>query len=281
MPVIASTCKVRGNLIIRRRDCFTLFAMTTFYRLFLDMLKFWMENGLKVAVITGASRGLGKEIALTLGKRGYKAAVNYLASEKEAVKVAAQIASDTLLIKADVGDIRQVEKMAEAVYERWGRVDVLVNNAGITRDGLMIKLKEEEWDEVMRVNLKGCCNTIRAFSRFMIKSGGGHIINISSYSGLKGREGQAAYSASKAAVLGLTYTAAKELAEYNIRVNALLPGYMQTEMGKTSEVAMTTAKMESITGKLSAPKDAAGFINYLLTTENITGQVFNLESRII
>ena len=163
------------------------------------------------------------------------------------MKVADEIASDTLLIKADVGDIKHVEKMAEAVYEKWGRVDVLINNAGITKDSLMIKLKEEEWDEVLRVNLKGCCNTIRAFSRFMIKSGGGHIINISSYSGLKGREGQAAYSASKAAVLGLTYTAAKELAEYNIRVNALLPGYMQTEMGKASEKAMTTAKMESIT----------------------------------
>ncbi len=248
---------------------------------FLDMLKSFVENSLKVAVITGASRGLGKEIALTLGEGGYNVAVNYLASEKEAMKVTDEIAADTLLIKADVGDIRQVEKMAEAVYEKWGRVDVLVNNAGITKDGLMIKLKEEEWDEVLRVNLKGCCNTIRVFSRFMIKSGGGHIINISSYSGLKGREGQAAYSASKAAVLGLTYTAAKELAEYNIRVNALLPGYMQTEMGKASEIAMTTAKMESITGKLSSPKDVAGFIVYLLTTDNITGQVFCLDSRIV
>ena len=231
---------------------------------------------MRVAVVTGSSRGLGKEIALTLGKSGYNVAVNYLASEKEAMKVADEIASDSLLIKADVGDIKHVEKMAEAVYEKWGRVDVLVNNAGITKNSLMIKLKEEEWDEVLRVNLKGCCNTIRAFSHFMIKSGGGHIINISSYSGLKGREGQAAYSASKAAVLGLTYTAAKELAEYNIRVNALLPGYMQTEMGKASEKAMTTAKMESVTGKLSGPKDTAGFIVYLLTTDNITGQVFVL-----
>ena len=243
---------------------------------------------MRVAVVTGSSKGLGKEIALTLGKNGYNVAVNYLASEKEAMKVADEIASDTLLIKADVGDIRQIEKMAEAVYEKWGRVDALVNNAGITKDSLMIKLKEEEWDEVLRVNLKGCCNTIKVFSHFMIKSGrdrlatrGGHIINISSYSGLKGREGQSAYSASKAAVLGLTYTAAKELAEYNIRVNALLPGYMQTDMGKTSDAAMTTAKRESITGKLSSPKDAAGFIVYLLTTGNITGQVFSLDSRII
>ena len=245
------------------------------------MLKSLVENSLKVAVITGASRELGREVALTLGKSGYNVAVNYLASEKEAMKVADEIASDTLLIKADVGDIRQVERMAETVYARWGRVDVLVNNAGITKDSLMIKMKEEEWDEILRVNLKGCCNTIRVFSHFMIKSGGGHIINISSYSGLKGREGQAAYSASKAAVLGLTCTAAKELAEYNIRVNALLPGYMQTEMGKASEAAMTTVRNESIAGKLSSPKDVAGFIAYLLTTGSITGQVFSLDSRII
>lgn len=245
------------------------------------MLKFWVENSLKVAVITGASRGIGKEIALTLGKSGYNVAVNYLASEKKAAKVADEIAADTLLIKADVGDIRQVERMSETVYARWGRVDVLINNAGITKDSLMVKMKEKDWDDVLRVNLKGCCNTTRVFSHFMIKSGGGHIINISSYSGLKGREGQAAYSASKAAVLGLTYTAAKELAEYNIRVNALLPGYMQTEMGKASEAAMTTAKMESITGKLSSPKDAAGFIVYLLKTGNITGQIFSLDSRIV
>ena len=236
---------------------------------------------MKVAVVTGASRGLGREIALTLGKSGYNVAVNYLASEKKAAKVADEIAADTLLIKADVGDIRQVERMSETVYARWGRVDVLINNAGITKDSLMVKMKEKDWDDVLRVNLKGCCNTTRVFSHFMIKSGGGHIINISSYSGLKGREGQAAYSASKAGVLGLTYTAAKELVEYNIRVNALLPGYMQTEMGKASEAAMTTAKMESITGKLSSPKDAAGFIVYLLTTENITGQIFSLESRIV
>ncbi|HBR21571.1 MAG TPA: beta-ketoacyl-ACP reductase [Nitrospiraceae bacterium] len=236
---------------------------------------------LKVAVVTGASRGLGREIALTLGKSGYNVAVNYLASEKKAAKVADEIAADTLLIKADVGDIRQVERMSETVYARWGRVDVLINNAGITKDSLMVKMKEKDWDDVLRVNLKGCCNTTRVFSHFMIKSGGGHIINISSYSGLKGREGQAAYSASKAGVLGLTYTAAKELVEYTIRVNALLPGYMQTEMGKASEAAMTTAKMESITGKLSSPKDAAGFIVYLLTTENITGQIFSLESRIV
>jgi len=242
------------------------------------------DNGgiiLKVAVVTGASRGLGKEIALTLGRSGYRVAVNYLSSEKRAVKIAGEIAADTLLTKADVGDLKQVQRMADDVYKKWGRVDALINNAGITKDNLIIKTKEEEWDEVLRVNLKGCFNTISVFSRVMIKSGGGHIMNISSYSSVKGKAGQAAYSASKAALLGLTYSAAKELAEYGIRVNALIPGYMETEMGAKAGDAMEKARVESIMRSLSNPKDAAGFIAYLLTTENITGQVFCLESRII
>ncbi|KAF0143184.1 MAG: 3-oxoacyl-acyl-carrier protein reductase [Nitrospirae bacterium] len=180
-----------------------------------------------------------------------------------------------------MGDARQVEEMADAVYRKWGRVDVLINNAGITKDSLMIKLKEAEWDEILRVNLKGCFNTIKTFSHGMISSGGGHIINISSYSGLKGKEGQAAYSASKSAIFGLTYTAAKELAEYNIRVNALLPGYMQTEMGGAAKKALERAKEQSITGALSNPEEVAGFVAYLIKTENITGQVFSLDSRII
>ncbi|MFA4828425.1 MAG: SDR family NAD(P)-dependent oxidoreductase, partial [Thermodesulfovibrionales bacterium] len=185
------------------------------------------------------------------------------------------------LIKADVGDAKQVEEMADAVYRKWGRVDVLINNAGITKDSLMIKLKEAEWDEILRVNLKGCFNTIKMFSHAMINSGRGHIINVSSYSGLKGKEGQAAYSASKAGLIGLTYTAARELAGYNIRVNALLPGYMQTEMGFAAKEAMERAKKESVTGRLSNPAEVAEFVSYLIKTENITGQVFSLDSRII
>jgi len=236
---------------------------------------------LKVAVITGASRGLGREIALKLGKSGYKVAVNYLTSEAAARKTADEIGSDAIVIKADVGDMRRVEGMADTVYKKWGRVDVLVNNAGITKDNLLIKTKEEDWDKILNVNLKAGFNTIRVFSHPMIKSGGGHIINISSYSGLKGREGQAAYSASKAGLIGLTYTAAKELAEYNIRVNALLPGYMLTEMGSATGKAMEKAREESVIGGLSDPKQAAGFVSFLIETENITGQVFCLDSRII
>ena len=131
----------------------------------------------------------------------------------------------------------------------------------------------------MEVNLKGCFNTVKAFAPLMMKSGGGHMINISSYSGARGKAGQAAYSASKAALIGLTYTLAKELSEYKIKVNAVLPGYMPTEMGSKASEAMKKAKEESITGSLSDPKKVAEFIAYLITTENITGQVFCLDSR--
>jgi 3-oxoacyl-[acyl-carrier protein] reductase len=236
---------------------------------------------LPVAAITGASRGLGREIALMLGENGYNVAINYLNSEKGAKEIADRIGKNALIIKADVSDMKQVEIMVDTVYKKWGRIDVLINNAGITKDSLLIKLKEDDWDKILNVNLKGCFNNIRTFSPLMIKSGGGHIINISSYSGLKGKEGQAAYSASKAAIFGLTYTSARELAEYNIRVNTILPGYMKTDMGMASGKAMERARSESVIGTLSEPQDVAGFIVYLLKTVNITGQIFCLESRIV
>jgi 3-oxoacyl-[acyl-carrier protein] reductase len=234
---------------------------------------------LPVAIITGVSRGLGKEIALTFGRNGYNVAVNYHTSHSEATNVADKI-RNAILIKSDVGDMQQVKEMSDMIYKKWGRVDVLVNNAGITSDDLIVRLEEKKWDEVMKTNLKGCFNTIKCFSE-MMKKNGGHIVNISSYSGLKGNEGQAAYSASKAAIIGLTYTVAKELAEYNIKVNAITPGYMQTEMGMSSVEAMESAKSASILGRLSSAGDVAEFIANLTKTNNITGQVFCLESRII
>ena len=239
-------------------------------------------RSIKVAVVTGASRGLGKEIAFTLSRAGYHIAVNYYLSKKEADEVVRSmpIPSMAITIKADVGNLREVGQMAREVYERWGRVDVLVNNAGIAKDGLLIRHKESDWDEVIRVNLKGCFNTVKSFVPFMISSGGGHIIHISSYSGLRGKAGQAAYSASKASVIGLTVALAKELAEYNIKVNAVLPGYMPTQMGSRAKEAMKKATEESIVGTLSNPEAVSGFIAFLATTCTVTGQVFSLDSRI-
>ncbi len=232
------------------------------------------------AVVTGASRGLGREIALALSNAGYNVAINYNQSKREADEVVLNTALPSVSIKADIGNPHEVEEMASIVNKQWGRMDVLINNAGITRDGLIIRCNEDDWDEVMRVNLKGCFNTVKSFAPLMIQSGGGHIINISSYSGLRGRAGQAAYSASKASIIGLTVTLAKELAGYRIRVNSILPGYMATGMGMTAEEAMKKAREESVISNLSSPGEVSRFIAYLVKTDTITGQVFCLDSRI-
>lgn len=235
---------------------------------------------MSVAVVTGAARGLGREIALALARLGYRVAVNYQSSKAGAEALIQKTGAAALAVKADVGDLEQVRDMADTVYKKWGRVDALINNAGIARDGLLVKYKEADWDEVLRVNLKGCFNTIRAFAPLIIQSGGGHIINISSSSGIKGKAGQAAYAAAKGALIGLTYTMAKELGEYNIRVNAILPGYMPTAMGSEAEKAMREAMGESVLRRLSDPPETAAFISNFIATANITGQVFRLDSRI-
>jgi 3-oxoacyl-[acyl-carrier protein] reductase len=235
---------------------------------------------MRVAVVTGASKGLGREVAVSLGREGHHVVVNYHHSPKEAAAVVSGIGVQSMAVKADVGSFPEVQEMAGKVFEKWGRIDVLINNAGITRDGLMIKHGEDDWDEVLRVNLRGCFNTAKSFAPLMIQSGGGHIINISSHSGLRGKAGQAAYSASKASVIGFTYSLAKELGEHNIKVNCILPGYMPTEMGTHAQEAMKQAREESIFGRLSDPGEVAGFIAYLVTTETVTGQVFCLDSRV-
>lgn len=233
---------------------------------------------MKTALITGGGRGLGREIALTLGKRGYAIAINYYKSDLPALELSKSL-GNAIAIKADVGDMNQVKEMKKEIRQRWGRLDALINNAGITKDSLLIKTSQGDWDAVIRTNLKGAFNLIKVFAPLMIE-GGGHIINISSYSGLRGKEGQSAYSASKAGLIGLTYTTAKELACYNIKVNAVLPGYMPTEMGKAGERAIEKAKEMSLLGRLSDIGEVSGFISWLIETEGITGQVFCLDSRV-
>ncbi len=230
--------------------------------------------------MSGASKGLGREVAIALGRTGYAVALNYRHSPNEAEEVALHIGAHSMTVEADVGDSGEVEEMARKVSEKWGRIDVLVNNAGITRDGLMLHYGEDDWDEVLRVNLKGCFNTAKSIAPLMMRSGGGHIINVSSFSGLRGKAGQAAYSASKASIIGFTFSLARELAEYNIKVNCVLPGYMPTGMGVRAEGAMKKAREQSILGCLSHPGEVAGFIAYLVTTKTITGQVFCLDSRV-
>jgi len=234
-----------------------------------------------VCLITGSSRGLGRAIALNFGKKGHRVVVHYKERRDEAEDVASQI-SESLVLQADVRDYAYIKTIVNEVVDEWGGIDVLVNNAGITKESLLIKTSEQDFDDVINTNLKGPFNFIRNVGRQMMKQKSGHIINISSYAGVKGKEGLTAYSASKAGLIGLTKTSAKELSRYNVMVNAVLPGYMLTDMGiDSSEKAKEQALKESLVKEYSDPDNVAEFIYNLSKTIGITGQIFNLDSRVI
>lgn len=239
----------------------------------------------RVVVITGASRGLGRGLALRFAEAGFRIVVNYLRSKDSADEVVKEIFNDggeALSFCADVKSPVAVDLMINSVYERWGSIDLLINNAAVTRDNLLPGLKTEDWEETIATNLTGAFNTIRSASRHMIKKKAGHIINVSSWSGVKGRSGQTAYSASKAGLIGLTRSAAMELGRFNIRVNAVIPGFMKTDMTaglsasiKEDIVSSNILKQEQEIGEV------AEFIYNLSEMNNISGQVFNLDSRIL
>jgi 3-oxoacyl-[acyl-carrier protein] reductase len=234
-----------------------------------------------VCLITGSSRGLGRAIALNFGKKGHRVVVHYKERRAEAEDVASQI-SESLVLQADVRDYDYIKTVVNKVVDKWGGIDVLVNNAGITKESLLMKTSEQDFDDVINTNLKGPFNFTRNVGRQMMKQKGGHIINISSYAGVKGKEGLTAYSASKAGLIGLTKTSAKELSRYNVMVNAVLPGYMLTDMGiDSSEKAKEQALKDSLVKEYSDPDNVAEFIYNLSGTRGITGQIFNLDSRVI
>jgi 3-oxoacyl-[acyl-carrier protein] reductase len=234
-----------------------------------------------VCLVTGASRGLGKAVAAEFGRNGHKVAVHYKERMNEAENVASLI-RESMVLRADVRKSGDVTSLVNDVIQKWGVIDVLVNNAGITRESLFIKTTEKEFDDVMNANLKGAFHLTREVGRFMIKQRKGHIINIASFAGVAGKPGLAAYSASKAGVIGFTKSAARELSGYNIMVNAVLPGFMMTGMGVDStDKAKEAALKESLVKEFSRPENAAGFICYLAGLSGITGQVFNLDSRIL
>ncbi len=234
----------------------------------------------KIALITGASRGLGRTIALTLARQGFTIIVNYHSSVEKAEDMVRMAGGRSCSFRADVGNSAEVMALVSEIDSRFGRLDVIINNAGITRDSILMRQTEEDWDEVIRTNLTGCFLVTRALSPLIMKAGGGHIVNIASHSGARGKGGQPAYSAAKAGVTGLTLSAAAELAEHGIRVNAVMPGYLPTEMGRLSERAMDEARRKSLLHVLSSDQEAADFIAYLVNTTHITGQVFSLDSRI-
>lgn len=240
-----------------------------------------LKKKVDVTLITGGAGGFGGAIAKRLLSDGHTVIINYPSSGSKAIRLKDELGKACHIVRADVSSREEVNGMAGFIEERFGRLDNLINNAGITKDGLMIRYTEKDWDDVMNINLKGCFYCVRAMSPLIKDSGGGHIINISSYSGVKGKEGQSAYSASKAGMIGFGRSLAAELAPHNIRVNTVLPGYMGTKMGASSPWALEKARDEGLLHRLSDPDEAAGFVAYLCTTRNITGQLFSLDNRII
>lgn len=240
-----------------------------------------MPNARKVALITGGARGLGRHLTDSFIAAGYAVVVNYLHAEVSAKELIKNRGIDALAVKADVGNAEQVREMLCQTNDYFGRLDLIINNAGLTRDNLLLRQTEEEWDAVIRTNLTGCFHIIRESVPLMIETGGGHIINIASYAGVKGKAGQAAYSSSKAALIGLTVSAARELAEHNIRVNAILPGYLLTDMGAQSPKAVDQATKDSLLHALSDPVCIAQSIADFATLDYITGQIISLDSRLL
>lgn len=240
-----------------------------------------LEN--KVALVTGASRGIGREIAITLAKEGAAVIINYNGSRERAEEVKSTIEAQggkAFLYQCNVSDFAACETMAKDIIKEHGRLDILVNNAGITRDNLIMKMKEEDFDAVLNINLKGTFNTIRHFSRQMLKQRSGKIINISSVSGILGNAGQANYAASKAGVIGLTRTMARELCSRGITVNAVAPGFVDTEMTEVlSEDVKEAACKQIPLGRFGKPSDIANMVAYLASekADYITGQIISVD----
>ena len=241
----------------------------------------------KVALITGAARGIGKEIALTLAKEGAEVIVNYNGSKERAEAVVKEIedmGGSARAYKCNVADEKESGQMVQDVLAAYGKVDILVNNAGITRDNLIMRMTEEDYDAVLDTNLKGAFHMIRHLSRSFIKQRSGKIINISSVSGVMGNAGQANYAASKAGLIGLTKSVARELASRNICVNAVAPGFIATEMTEVlSESVQDNLKKMIPLGKMGSPKDVANMVLFLAgeNANYITGQVIHVDGGMV
>ena len=233
----------------------------------------------KTALVTGASRGIGAAIAKSLAKEGAFVIINYNGSKERADAVAAEITADggkAAVYGCNVSDYSACEKMAKDIMETYGHLDILVNNAGITRDDLLMKMSEEAFDAVIATNLKGTFNTIRHFSRYLLKQRSGTIINLSSVSGILGNAGQANYSASKAGVIGLTKAVAREIGSRGITVNAIAPGFIDTEMTAVLPDDVKKAMGEQIPLKrFGTTEDVAQAAVFLASDRAayITGQV--------
>ena len=237
----------------------------------------------KVAIITGGSRGIGKEIAKKFAKENYNLVINYVSEKtntEELKKEFETLGAEVLFIKTNVTSYEECEKMAKDAINKFGKIDVLVNNAGVTKDSLLLRMKEEDFDTVINVNLKGTFNVTKACIPYMMKKKSGKIVNISSVVGISGNSGQANYAASKAGIIGFTKSVAKELASRNILANCVAPGYIATDMTN----GLSDAVKESINNQIplkrvGMPEEVAKAVYFLAGEENsyITGQVLNVD----
>ncbi|WP_294385345.1 3-oxoacyl-[acyl-carrier-protein] reductase [uncultured Clostridium sp.] len=241
----------------------------------------------KNVIVTGATRGIGKEIALTLAQNGANIAMNYRNLNSEVEDLINEIKSfgvDVLAIKCDVSITDEVDNFVKEVKSHYNTIDILVNNAGITKDGLILRMKEEDFDDVLDVNLKGTFNTTKAVSSIMVRQKYGKIINISSVVGISGNAGQCNYAASKAGVIGFSKSVARELASRNINVNVVAPGYINTDMTKNLPDKVKEEIIKSIPmKKIGDPKEVANLVLFLSSnlSDYITGQVINVDGGMV
>lgn len=237
----------------------------------------------KCALITGATRGIGKQIAITLAKQGYNIALNYRKENEElenTKKEIEEIGVQILAVKGDVANFEECENFVKQVIERFGQIDVLVNNAGITKDMLLMRMKKEDFEQVIDTNLIGTFNVTKNVVPYMMKARSGRIINISSVVGISGNAGQTNYSASKAGIIGFTKSLAKEIASRNILVNAVAPGFIETNM---TDVLKDDVKQEIAKNiplkRMGTAQDVANIVKFLASDDSsyITGQVINVD----
>ncbi|MBD3858165.1 3-oxoacyl-[acyl-carrier-protein] reductase [Bacillus sp. 28A-2] len=241
----------------------------------------------KTAVVTGASRGIGRSIAIDLAKNGANVVVNYSGNEAKANEVVDEIKAlgqQAFAVKADVSNAEDVQALMKQAIDTFGSIDILVNNAGITKDNLLMRMKENEWDDVININLKGVFNCTKAVTRQMMKQRSGRIINVASVVGVCGNPGQANYVAAKAGVIGLTKTTAKELASRHITVNAVAPGFISTDMTDKLDDNVQTEMLKQIPlARFGAPEDISNVVVFLASegAGYITGQTIQVDGGMV
>ena len=241
----------------------------------------------KVAFITGGSRGIGKQVALKYAKEGYNIVINYVSDNTDIKSLQDDFKKENveiLLVKADVTNKDQIQNLVKTAIEKFGHIDVLVNNAGITRDGLLMRMKEEDFDKVIEINLKGTFLVTKEVVPYMMKKREGSIINISSVVGVVGNAGQSNYAASKAGIIGFTKSVAKELASRNIRANCVAPGFIKTDMTDVlSEEVKENIHSQIPLKRMGTPEEVASLVYFLGSEESryITGQVINVDGGMV